>query len=383
MFSTETQAFMEAAVDAVIVIDHRGRMTAVNEATQRLFGFETGELLGQNVNVLMPQPDRHAHDDYMRQYRDSGRAKIIGIGRQVHAQRKDGSLFPAHLSVGRVPDCNPPCFVGILRDMTAELENTDALRRERDRANASLELATLAQERVTRVGRLASMAEMASGMAHEINQPLTAITAYARACERYLATPAPDFAEMTEAVQEIAAEAARAGKIIERLRRLVRNDEPEDFATLSINDVVEELRALLEVDARVFASRIDFELGDPLPKIAGNPAQLQQLILNLVRNAFEALAESPAGTREVNLTTALADDGCIELAVRDTGPGFPEEISNRLFHPFATTKKSGTGLGLAISRTIAVQHGGIIGTRPVSPRGACVFIRLPAREKTA
>lgn len=374
---------MEAAVDAVIVIDHRGKMTAINEATSRLFGFGIEEMLGRNVSMLMPQPDRDAHNEYMRRYQDTGRARIIGIGRKVTAQRKDGTLFPAHLSVGRVPDRDPPHFVGILRDVTAEHEATEALRRERDRANASLELAALAQERVTRVARLASMGEMASGVAHEMNQPLTAITTYARACERYLAMPEPDFAELNEAVREIGAEGIRAGKIIERLRQLVRNDEPEELVPLYLNDVVEELRALLEVDARMFSARLEVTLGQDLPEVDGNSAQLQQLILNLVRNAFEALAACPAGSREVRLATARSADGDIELAVSDNGPGFPPEMAGRLFHPFATTKKSGTGLGLAISRTIAANHGGMIGTRAALPRGACVYIRLPIREQPA
>ena len=309
--------------------------------------------------------------------------KSIGIGRQVSAQRKDGTLFPAHLSVGRVPDCDPPRFVGILRDVTADHAATEALRRERDRANASLELAALAQERLTRVARLASMGELASGMAHELNQPLTAITTYARACERFLAMPVPDFAELNEAVREIGAEGIRAGKIIERLRQLVRNDEPEELVPLSLNDVVEELRALLEVDARAFEARIEIELAGDLPPVAGNAPQLQQLILNLVRNAFEAVANHPSASREVRLTTLLASDGDVELLVCDNGPGFPPEMSGRLFHPFATTKKSGTGLGLAISRTITLNHGGIIGTRPGEGRGACVFVRLPSREEPA
>jgi two-component system sensor kinase FixL len=383
MFSKETQAFMEAAVDAVIVIDHRGTMTAVNDAARRLFGYGTEEMLGQNVNLLMPQPDRHAHDEYMRQYRDNGHAKIIGIGRQVMAQRKDGSLFPAHLSVGQVPDRDPPRFVGILRDVTAEHEATEVLRRERDRANASLEVAALAQERLTRVARLASLGEMASGLAHELNQPLTAITTYARACERFLAMPQPDFVELGEAVREIGAEGLRAGKIIERLRRLVRNEEPEALVPLSINTVIEEVRALLEVDARVHSARIDITLGRDLPVIEGNATQLQQLVANLSRNAFEALADSPAGTREVHLTTSRRDDGDVEISISDNGPGFPAEIQGRLFHPFATTKKSGTGLGLAISKTIALNHRGAIGTRAVAPHGACVFVKLPAREARA
>ena len=140
MFTQETQALMEAAVDAIIVIDHQGRMLAVNESTRRVFGFPADELIGQNVNMLMPEPDRSAHDDYLAKYLQTGMATIIGVGRQVTAQRSDGTVFPAHLSVGRIAGSEPPRFVGLIRDITKEHEATAALKMERDRANAYLEL---------------------------------------------------------------------------------------------------------------------------------------------------------------------------------------------------------------------------------------------------
>lgn len=495
MLSSETRAFIEAAVDAVIVIDHRGRITDVNDVTRELFGYSVAEMLGENVSLLMPEPDRSAHNGYLRRHLDTGSASIIGIGRRVTAQRKDGTLFPAHLSVGRIPDSDPPRFVGTLRDATAEHEALSALRLERDRANAYLELndaillkldtrhriteinargadllgaprqeihgmdwlglvvgeedrararqmldgastsgssrereldsrdlagarrrihwrcialresegapvgwlvagvdvtervrreemAVLAQDRMTRVARLASMGEMASGVAHELNQPLTAIATYARACERFLAMDTPDHAELTLAVREIEAEGLRAGRIIERLRQLVRPDEPESLAPVDINSVIEELRTLLCADARLFSANLEFALGRGLPRIDGSASQLQQLILNLVRNALEALAEDPPGDRRVRLATRRNGAGQVELTVSDNGPGFPAQIADRLFHPFATTKKYGTGLGLAMSRTIVQNHGGIIGTDEAAPRGACVHVRLPPREET-
>lgn len=492
MHSNETQALMEAGVDAVIVIDHQGLMSAINQAARQLFGYSSEELLGHNVSMLMPAPDRAAHDGYMRNYRQSGEARIIGIGRQVIARRKDGSLFPAWLSVGRVPDSAPPRFVGLVRDLTAEHEATAALRLERDRANAYLELndaillmldpdrrvreinargsellgapreeirgrdwleliaagperdraslmlegalsaggsrereydaitfdgerrriywrcialraadgspsgwlvsgadvtdrarreehAAMAQDRLTRVARLASMGEMATGVAHELNQPLTAITTYARACERYLAMDEPDFEELKEAVREIGAEGLRAGRIINRLRQLVRSDEPAALVPLDLNGVVEDLRALLSADARAFDTQLELSLAPSLPRVRGDSVQLQQVILNLVRNSFEALGEKPAGQRRVRLQTAVTGQGEVELTVSDNGPGFPAEMTGRLFYPFATTKKSGTGLGLAMSRTLVHAHGGHIGTGAVSS-GAQVFVRLPALE---
>ena len=375
MFSRETQALMEAAVDAIIVIDARGVISAANDATLHMFGYETGEMLGENVRMLMPEPDRGAHDEYMRQYLRTGKARIIGIGRVVTARRKDGTLFPAHLSVGRVRDSDPAQFVGIVRDVTPEHEALAALKLERDRAH-------LTHERITRVARFATMGEMAAGVAHELNQPLTAIATYASACERYLGATRPDLAEIREAVREIVAESMRAGEIIRRLRQLVRGDHQAHMPT-DLNALVEELRTLLLADARIHDTRLQIGMSHDLPRVSANSIQIQQVILNLVKNALEALTDSPAESREVNLTTARTKDGGVELRVADNGPGISPGIADRLFEPFSTTKKSGTGLGLAISRTIVQSHGGTIGVRPGQPRGAVFFARLPAVEENA
>jgi two-component system sensor kinase FixL len=449
-------------------------------------------MLGENVSMLMPEPDRGAHDEYLARYLRTGVPKIIGIGREVTAQRSDGTLFPAHLSVGRVPDSNPPRFVGLVRDTTSDHAAIAALKLERDRATAYLELndsillsldcnrrvsevnargtellgapkqdihgrdwldfftdesdrerarlmldsamangssrerefdavihgeprrlywrciarrhadgapagwlcsgadvtdharreehAYVAQERLTRVARMATLGEMTAGIAHEINQPLTAITTYARACEHYIDMPQPDLAEIREAVREIGAEGLRAGRIIARLRQLVRGDEHHEPVHFDANVVIEELKILLNADARIYDTRLSIALAPGLPRIVGHPIQLQQLVLNLVRNAFEALADMPPGEREIGLTTVRTDTGDIEIRVSDNGPGVAANILDRLFHPFSTTKNAGTGLGLAISRTIAQAHGGAIECEAVLPHGASFRVRLPATE---
>jgi two-component system, LuxR family, sensor kinase FixL len=491
MYSGENLAAMEAAVDAVVIIDHRGSILGVNNAACRMFGYRTDELLGENVKVLMPEPDRSGHDGYLARYLETHQPKIIGIGREVTAKRMDGTVFPVRLSVGRVPDSVPPRFVGLLHDVSAEHQATAALKLERDRARAYLELhdsilleldpqfrvreinsrgsellgapvneiigqewirfirgdsererarlllasalsngssrerefdcldmvgtprriywrcialraadgepagwlcsgadvteraqrehhAHLAQDRLTRVARLATMGEMAAGVAHEVNQPLTAITTYARACERYLDQPVPDMAEVREAVREINAEGLRAGEIIRRLRQMVKVDAPDERPNVDINALVQELRSLLQSDARLHDAQLRIELAPKLPPVAANSVHVQQVILNLVRNALEALLAQPAGTRRVELTTAITDTGDVEIRVSDNGAGVEASIADRLFDPFSTTKASGTGLGLAISRTIVQSHGGTIGTRPSQPQGAIFFVRLPA-----
>ncbi|HET7811902.1 MAG TPA: PAS domain S-box protein [Steroidobacteraceae bacterium] len=493
MLSRETQAIMEAAADAIVVIDHRGRMTAINDATRRIFGYRSDELLGENVSMLMPEPDRSAHDDYIARHLETGEGRIIGRGRNVKAQRKDGSVFPMHLAVGRVPGSDPPSFVGLLRDVTSEHAALIAAQRERDRARAFLELhesilleldaerrvreinargcellgateaqilgrdwlewmrgdaererarsllrgalasgrararefdaidmagtprrvhwrcvaqrgpdgapagwlcagtdvtddarreadARVAQDRLTRVAQLATVGEMAAGVAHEINQPLTAITTYARACARYLDMPEPDFAELREAVREIGAEGLRAGEIIRRLRSMARSDGNETQVAANLNHTLVELRSLLMADARMYDARLTINLAAGLPTVVINGTQLQQVVLNLVRNAFEAVSALPAAKRAVELSTVRLEDGDVEIRVRDNGPGVDESIADKLFDQFTTTKAAGTGLGLAISRTVVQAHRGNIGVRKVEPHGAEFFVRLPAAE---
>jgi two-component system, LuxR family, sensor kinase FixL len=493
MFSRETQALMEAAVDAIVVIDHVGTISAVNEATCRMFGYQTDELIGENVSVLMAEPDRSRHGDYVERHIETGHARIIGIGRVVNGQRRDGAVFPVRLSVGRVPDAMPPRFVGLMRDVSVERQAEQAVRLQRDRARAFLELhdsilleldaarhireinrrggellgtsangavgrdwfdffdgaaereratrlleesaasgaaragefaaldatgeprrihwrcialhggdgnvagwlcsgadvtdrarreaeARMAHERMTRVARMATVGEMATGVAHEINQPLTAITTYARACEHYLNLPEPDVPEMREALREIAAEGLRAGEIIHRLRQLARGDQGER-ARVEIADVIGDLRTLLYADARKHGVELRVDIAPDLAPVTADAAQIQQVILILVRNALEALAELPAGGRRLELSARVLRDAQIEILVADNGPGISPTVADRLFDPFATTKQHGTGLGLATCRTILNAHGGSIGIRRIEKPGATFYVRLPVAEE--
>lgn len=367
MPSSQLLAVMDAAVDAVVLIDHAGRIQAINRAGERMFGWGTGELVGRNVSELMPEPHRSAHDGYLARYLATGVSNIIGTGRELSAQRRDGSLFPAHLSVGRVEGLVPPQFVGFIRDTTAQHAYIASVQEEVRRSG----------DRLMHVSRMATMGEMAAGIAHELNQPLTAITNYARASERFLGHAEPDLDEVREAVREIASEALRAGAIIRRLRQLVRGGD-DSRENASLNEVIEELRLLTVADARVHDARIHFELQTDLPRLDMHCTQITQALLNLIRNALEALGASAPGQREVVVRTRLTDTGDCEVAVCDNGPGVAPEILGRMFDPFVTTKKKGTGLGLPMSQTIAQAHGGKLRHEPVSPHGASFILSLPA-----
>jgi two-component system, LuxR family, sensor kinase FixL len=362
----EFAALLNAAVDGVILIDHVGRVLVFNRAAERLFGYSAQEVLGANISLLMPEAEREAHDRYLARYLQTRTPHIVGTGREVEGRRKDGSVFPLFLSVGVVEGSEPPRFVGFVQDIT--------YRRRAEEETHRL------QERLTHVSRLATVGEMSAGIAHELNQPLTAVANYAQACDRLLGLPDPDIEEIRGALKQITAQAVRAGDIIRRLRTLARNDvmkrEPTD-----INLLVGELTELILLDAKSHDVNYRLELQADLPPVDVDRARIQQVILNLVRNAVEALAERTSGAREIAVRTRLLTEEGLEIAVCDNGPGVSEAIARHLFDPFCTSKPNGTGLGLAISRTIVKSHQGSLEYRPNPPSGACFTVRLPLAKQ--
>jgi len=616
----ELRAVLDAAVDAVIVIDGRGNIETFNRSAERLFGYEASAVVGRNVSLLMPEPMRGQHDGYLEGYRRTHEAKIIGIGRDVVAQRRDGTTFPASLAVGEIAGSVPTRFVGFIRDITQRRADEEAVKRARDRAQSYLDLAevmllavdpegritlinrkgceilgypeselvgrdwfdlclqdtqrdasrrllarmlandtqvpryaedsvvardgstkliawrstvvrdeqgratgllssgedvterrrgerelmksesllksaqriaklgnfemvwpagatfwseqmycilgrdpaagplapaefgaalvhaddrervsrewdrvlaaggtldleyrivwqdgttrdvhTLAlmqrnaaagstvisgtlhditdrkladeelrqgQERLTHVARLSTMGEMAAGLAHEINQPLTAIATYAQAALRMQSSAAgADPADLTEALTQITNQALRAGEVIRRLRSFVKNRAART-ETVDLNRLIEELRVLAEPDARVNDVRLALDLAPAMPAVSADPIQIQQVLLNLIRNAIDATLEAPGAPREITVSTSLLDDE-VEVAVVDRAGGIDPAIADSLFNPFFTTKADGTGLGLAISRSIIRAHRGKLGYRATPGGGTTFRFTLP------
>ena len=357
------QAIFDAAVDGVVLIDHRGLIQAFNRSAERLFGYAAAEVIGCNVSVLMGDPDRVQHDQHIARFLETGVPRIIGRGREVLARRKDGAALPVFLSVGVVPDGANPRFLGFVRDLTPEHQAREQQQRLR--------------ERLIRASRLAMVGEIAAGIAHEVNQPLTAITNYAWASERLLGASDPDLAEVRSALHEISAQATRAAHTIRRLRRLARGPELRREST-SLDALIRELLALARSDAARHDVRFELELEANLPRLNADDGQVQQALLNLLWNALHALS-GLTSPKEIRIRAHLRSaDREVEIRVCDNGPGVPPEVVPRLFEPFFTTKAEGTGLGLAMSRTIAEAHGGSLTYEPNTPRGACFVMRLPA-----
>jgi two-component system sensor kinase FixL len=360
----ELQALLNASVDGVVTIDHLGRIQRFSRSAERLFGFSATELVGRNVNLLMTDEDRNAHDGYLARYLTTRVAHIVGTGREVTARRKDGSVFPVWLSIGAVEGNAEPRFVGFVQDLTERRSSEEQGRR--------------LQERLSHVSRLATVGEMASGIAHELNQPLAAIANYAQACDRLLARSSDNLEDVRGALREITGQAVRAGDIIRRLRSLTRHHAAARERT-DVNALITELTDLVEADARHENVRYSLKLGSALPQVEVHRDQIQQVVLSLVRNAIEALAETTAGLREVIVSTTRSDDH-VEISICDNGPGLSAAITPRLFEPFCTSKPAGTGLGLAVSRTIVGEHNGTLNYRANIPCGACFTLRIPTAE---
>lgn len=330
--------------DALIVIDARGRIMSFSPAAQRMFQYGEAEVLGENVSMLMPSPDRERHDGYLDHYRETREKKIIGIGRLTTARRRDGSTFPIELAVGEVSDQGMRLFTGFIRDLT-ERQKTE--RRVQD-----------LQAELSHASRVTAMGTLAAALAHELNQPLTAIANYMEAGRDLLAQEgAIDRTLLGEAVDEAATQALRAGEIIRSLREFIRRGEadrqPETVSTLLSEGVA---LAFIGINSR----GIDMDIAvDPrVGRIMANRVQVQQVITNLVRNAVEAMEGRPM--RILHLSAAPDDDGRVEIVIADSGPGLDPVVERSLFTPFSTTKPTGMGVGLSISRTIVEGHGGRI-----------------------
>jgi len=486
------RALLDAAVDAIIVIDDSGVIEEFSLAAQRVFGYSADEVIGRNVRELMPDPYQSEHDAYLERYAGTRKPHIIGIGREVVARRKDGGLFPAEIAVGQVADEEPMRFVGFIRDITKRKEAEEQLKRSEAELRLAQELANLGnyvvhvhgdepdyfsaqlyqilgvpvdgervgredfferwvhaadrdrvveafsrmdasgvpldieyqvslrdgrtrhihhiaqavtdangrvtkhvgtmhdvtdrrhaqdearqlQDRLTHFSRLSTMGEMAAGLAHEINQPLSAIATYAQASQRFLKQPEPDIAEVLAALEQINTQALRAGEVIRRLRNFVKNREVKREA-VDCGRLLDDLRTLADTDARLHNIRLRIDVDDALPTVYADPIQLQQVVLNLVRNAIDAMADAPEDRREVVLMTRLSGEGEIEITVADHGSGLAPEATEHLFNPFFTTKSGGTGLGLAISKSIVRAHGGRLWHTPNEGSGARFHFTLP------
>jgi two-component system sensor kinase FixL len=350
------QSVLDTVPDAMVVIDTRGIMQSFSATAERLFGYAANEAIGRNVSILMPEPYRGHHDAYLARYMATGERRIIGIGRLVVGQRKDGSTFPMELAVGEARSGERRFFTGFVRDLTERQQTQQRLQ----------EL----QSELIFMSRFTALGEMASTLAHELNQPLTAAASYLNGARRLLdGGKAEDIPIIRGAIDSAAEQSLRAGQIIKRLREFVARGESDPQAE-NLVKLIEEASALALVGAKESGTQVSFAFDSAPEFVLVDRIQIQQVILNLMRNAMEAMQE--VQKREMEVSTRWIDPETVEISVADTGPGIAPEIADKLFQPFMTTKTQGMGVGLSISRTIVEAHGGRLWAEP-NPNGGTVF----------
>jgi two-component system sensor kinase FixL len=486
----QSRAVLDTAVDAIVTMTTDERVLTFNQAAQTMFGYTRAEVIGNDITMLMPEPHKSHHAEYVKNYLDTGDGKIIGIGRELEARRKDGSLVPIYLAVSEVWLDGQRTFTGIMRDVSRQRAAEEAIRRQHEELNVTVQNAPMGivtypfdgcfsstnksfqritglgaaslgqlrfvdlvhpdnraewqrltgeakrgrlqqysqqlqltrkdgisiqviihnavthdshghpervvaqvedltgairaeeaerehQEKLTHVARLSTLGEMTAGIAHEINQPLTAISMYAQSGVRMLDAGIPNPDKLREALEKLNRQSLRAGEVIDRMQRLVRHRESEREPVL-VNDLVNDLLRLAESDARMNGMQIRLNLAKGLPVIHVDPIQVQQVLLNLIRNGIDAMQQIGCKNgNEIEIATKQVGERWIEVSVCDAGTGVSAEFEPSLFTPFATTKTTGMGMGLSICNTIIKTHGGTLGHHNNDDHGATFRFQLP------
>lgn len=367
MREAHLNSILDTVPDATVAIDLQGRITSFNRAAVRQFGYSPEEVIGRNVSVLMPEPYRSQHDNYLASYLRTGERRIIGRDRVVVGERKDGSTFPMTLAVGETRAQDEEFFTGIIRDLT-----------ERQESKAKLDEA---QSELARLARLNELGEMASTLAHELNQPLSSIANYVQGCVLLLDRGGDDFRpRMQGALDEVTKQSLRAGEIIRHLREFVTRGDTEK-ALEDIKRLVEEAAGLALMGSGELGVRSSFRFGADTGLVLVDRIQIQQVLTNLMRNAVEAMRDMPR--KQLTVTTERTADAYVSVSIADTGHGIAPDIAENLFQPFVTSKATGMGIGLSISKRIIEAHGGQIAASNQSDGGAKFMFTLPIHTGTS
>jgi two-component system sensor kinase FixL len=338
------RAVINSAVDAIIVIDAHGRIESFNSGAERLFGHAEADVLGRNVEMLMPSPYREEHDRYLARYLATGHAKVIGSGREVSGRRKDGSTFPVHLSVGEIVIEGERKFTGILHDLSARVRMEEQLREQ---------------------AALARLGEMAAVIAHEVKNPLAGI----RGAIQVFGARTPAGSQEAAVTTEIIHRIDSLDRMMKELLLFARTPQPRSVPT-DVIPLVSATATLLAEDPAL--REVDVEVTGDAPPVAADPDMLKIVVQNLLINGAHAMK----GRGHIRVEVAPVDSSC-QIAFIDCGPGIPAEVREKIFIPFFTTKSRGSGLGLPTAkRLIEAHHGQIVVDCPATG-GTTVVVTLP------
>ncbi|MEQ9505240.1 MAG: PAS domain S-box protein [Hyphomonas sp.] len=359
------ESILNSVPDAMVVTDESGTILAFSRAAEQLFGYTAAEMIGRAVNVLMAGRDRTNHDTYIGNYLRTGHRQIIGKGRVVIAARADGTLFPVDLKIGEARIDGRFLFTAFIRDLT-------------EQQRSELRMQEM-QSELVHFSRLSAVGTMASALAHELNQPLTAVANYLEASRDLLDSPDPDMREiLREALSEAARQAVRAGEIVRKLRSYVSRGEV-DAHPVSLRPLLADAIALSKTSRERADIPVNIEVDAGVDRVLADPIQIQQVVINLIRNAMDAMTGRSDARIEVR-AAPTEEPGLIEIEVCDNGPGLSPEMKESIFKPFATTKAQGMGLGLSICQTIVEAHGGTIRALAAENGGTC--FRFTLRQDT-
>jgi len=354
------RSILATVPDGMVVIDAAGHILSFSATAERMFGFSESEVLGENVSTLMPSPDRERHDAYIERYLTTGERHIVGIGRVTTARRRDGSTFPIELAIGEAQTSQGRVFTGFIRDLTE--------RRATERTLHDL------QDELAHVSRVSAVGTLAAALAHELNQPLAAISNYMEGARDLVDSDNPgDRVMLREAMEQAAEQSVRAGQIIRRLRDFIARREGETRVE-SLKTLVSEANALALVGAPASDVEVRVMLDPSCDAVLVDRIQIQQVLLNLIRNALDAMERQ--AVRRLEIASRPVGDDMVQLTVVDSGTGLSPDIAATLFEPFRSSKSEGMGLGLSICRTLIEAHGGRIWVEPSVSGGAAFHITL-------